>query len=91
MRGDFRWEFVDEVIMIFVHDRPKSATPALQLLNRVFQFYDLFFEFDVFSACSARLSIQNLASFRSENIPVAWTARDCHTLILLRMKPEPIW
>ena len=29
MGDDFRREFLDEVIMVFIHDRPKSVMPAL--------------------------------------------------------------
>ena len=57
MRGDFRWEFVDEGIMIFVHDCTKSATPDVYLLNLDFEFLYLCFEFHVLGACAARLSI----------------------------------
>jgi hypothetical protein len=40
LRGDFRREFGDEVIMIFVHDSAKSATFGVHRLNLVFRFID---------------------------------------------------
>jgi hypothetical protein len=40
LRGDFRREFGDEGIMIFVHDSAKSATFGVHLLNLGFQFID---------------------------------------------------
>jgi hypothetical protein len=69
LRGDFRGEFVDEGIMIFVHGCTKCATLDVNLLNLDFEFLYLFFEFDVLGTCAARLSTQNLASLRSENFP----------------------
>ena len=56
MRGDFRQEFVDEGVMIFVHGCTNRATPDVYILNLDFEFLYLLFEFDVLSACAARLS-----------------------------------
>jgi hypothetical protein len=69
MRGDFRREFVDEGIMVFVHGCTKRATLDVYLLDLDFEFLYLFFEFYVLSTCSARLSILNHASLRSEDLP----------------------
>jgi hypothetical protein len=70
LRGDFRREFGDELVMIFVHDSTKSATFGVHLLNLVFQFFDRLFQFDVFGTCGAGLAIQCHASFRSENFRI---------------------
>ena len=67
MRGDFQWESRDEAIMIFVHNRTKTATPKIYLLDSDFEFFLLFFRFDVFVTSGVRLAIHNGALFRSEN------------------------
>jgi len=71
LRGDFRRKFGYELIMIVVHDSAKSATFGVYLLNLVFQFFDLLFQFNVFGTCGAGLAIQYHTSFRSENFHIA--------------------
>ena len=62
MRGDFWWEFVDEAIVIFAHNY-KSAMVDEYLLNPAFEFAHLFFfQFDVLSASTIKLAIENDAS-----------------------------
>jgi hypothetical protein len=91
MRGDFRREFADELVMIFVHDSAKSATFGVYLLNLVFQFLDRLLQFDVFCACGAWRAIHCYASFRSENFRItsAPLAYACHDIsIALQIKDE---
>jgi len=71
MRGDFRREFGDEAIMVFVHGGTKLATSDVNLVNHDFEFLYFPFEFDVLSA---RLAIQDDASCRSENLRAGSTA-----------------
>ena len=72
MRADFRGESVDEAIMNFIHNRTKSATPDEYLLSPDFEFVHLFFQFYVLSTSGARLTIQNGALFRSENLSISF-------------------
>lgn len=39
MRSDFRREFMDKGVMIFVHGCTKTATPDIYLLNLNFKFF----------------------------------------------------
>jgi len=43
MRGDFRWEFVDEEIVVFVHGCTKHVMLDVYLLNLDFESLYLFF------------------------------------------------
>lgn len=64
IRGNFRQEFVDEWIMIFIYGCMKHMMPEVHLLDLDLEFVDLLFEFDVLSTSDARLAIQNDASLR---------------------------
>jgi hypothetical protein len=75
VRDDFRREFVDEAIMIFVHGCTKSAAPDDYPLDPDFEFVYLFFQFDILGTGGARITIQNDASLRSKNLYVASTAQ----------------
>jgi hypothetical protein len=82
VRDDFRREFVDEVIMIFVHGCTKSAAPDEYLFDPDFEFVHLFFQFDIFGTSGARITIQNNASLRSVNLYVGSTAQSCQHFVI---------
>ena len=79
MRGDFRREFGDEAVVVFVHGGTKLATSDVYLVNHTFEFLYFLFEFYVLRTSNARLAVQDDASFRPENLRAASTAQTCHS------------